>query len=452
MRTTNRSLRGHSGARRAHALVLLVGIALSAGLLAPMSAGAATQVTATENVNVRAKPSTKAKLIGALYRGQTVTAISRSANWTKISFQGDKAYVASRYLSGGSDLPTASKVDAGTVKITTAALNLRKGPGLSYAVITVLPKGARVTMTGKTARGFAELINGESTGWASTQYLARSRNGLPAIVGTRVATADLDIRTTSGSDSKTVAEVKKGTVLSVTGATQNGRAQIIYRKKIRWVTAKYLANPRTNLPAPPGLPKITGHRYATTELNIRSTYKDKYTLIAEVPTGTRLSITGVIKQKRMQIVYGNAARWVTAKYLSKSKPKASPGGQYKVEKGLKPNAIKVHRAILKEFPEIVTFYGVRADAIPDHPTGRALDCMIPNYRSAHGKALGFRMSRWARRNADKLGINYIIWDQHIWNKRRDSQGWRYMAGRGSDSANHKNHVHITVYAAGYAPV
>ena len=252
MPTMNRPIRGHSGARRVQALALLLGIALSAGLLAPTAATAATQVTAIENVNVRAKPSTTAKLVGALYRGQTVTALSRSANWTKISFEGGKAYVASRYLSGGSDLPTASKVDAGTVKITTAALNLRKGPGLSYKVIKVLPKGTRVTMTGKTARGFAELINGASTGWASTQYLAKSSSGLPAIIGTRVATADLDIRTTSGADSKTVAEVKKGTVLSVTGATQNGRAQIVYKKKIRWVTAKYLANPRTQPAGAPG--------------------------------------------------------------------------------------------------------------------------------------------------------------------------------------------------------
>ena len=74
-------------------------------------------------------------------------------------------------------------------------------------------------MTGKTASGFAEVINGASTGWASTQYLASSASGLPAIIGTRVATAALDIRTTSGADSKTVAEVKKGTILSVTGAT-----------------------------------------------------------------------------------------------------------------------------------------------------------------------------------------------------------------------------------------
>ena len=102
MRTTNRSIRGHSGARRVQALALLLGIALSAGLLAPTSASAATQVTATENVNIRAKPSTTAKMVGALYRGQTVTAISKSAHWTKISFEGGKAYVASRYLSGGS--------------------------------------------------------------------------------------------------------------------------------------------------------------------------------------------------------------------------------------------------------------------------------------------------------------------------------------------------------------
>ena len=74
------------------------------------------------------------------------------------------------------------------------------------------------------------------------QYLVNATNGLPAIVGTRVATAALDIRTSSGPDAKTVAEVKKGTVLSVTGAVQNGRAQIIYKSKVRWVTAKYLTN------------------------------------------------------------------------------------------------------------------------------------------------------------------------------------------------------------------
>ena len=47
----------------------------------------------------------------------------------------------------------------------------------------------------------------------------------------------------------------------------------------------------------------------------------------------------------------------------------------------------------------------------------------------------------------ELGIEYVIWNQQIWNIQRDAEGWRYMADRGGDSANHKNHVHITVYWA-----
>ena len=440
-------MRGLLIAMRSAVLALMITVAL---LVVPLPAQAAPQqLTATENLNVRAKPSTSSKIIGGLSRGQAVTGISTSKGWTKIKFGTGPAYVSSQYLSKSATLApsSASAVGAGLVKITTANLNLRKGPGLSYDVIRVLREGTRVTTTGKASRGFAELVNGSSTGWASMQYLVSATSGLPAIVGTRKATADLDIRTSSGSDAKTVAEVKKGTKLSVTGVVQNGRAQIIYQNKVRWVTAKYLSNPEVNLPAPPGLPKITGVRYATATLNIRSTYKDSYTLITEVPRGTELDITGVVKQGRMQIVYQNAVRWVTNKYLSKTKPSAgSPDPSWaKVEKNLQPNAIQVHRAVRAKFPQITTIYGWRRDVTPDHPAGRALDLMIPNYKSSSGKKLGGEVALWLKANARSLDINYVIWNQRIWNIERNSEGWRYMADRGGDSANHKNHVHVTVY-------
>ena len=434
---------------RAAAALVALGVIFS--LMWPQAAGATTQMTATVGVNIRSGASTQSSILGGLYRGQTVTAISSAAGWTKITFRGSTAYVASKYLSKGKDLPVPKKIGAGTVKITTTALNLRTGPGLSYRVIKVLKGGTKVTLTGKTARGWAQLINGKSTGWSSMQYLASSTTGRPAIIGKRVATADLDIRTTSGANAKTIAEVKKGTALSVTGAIQNGRAQIIYKGAIRWVTAKYLTNLKSNLPAPPKLPKITGTRYATATLNIRSTYADRYKLITEVPRGTKLNITGVVKNGRMQIIFEKAVRWVTAKYLSKSVPSSVPPSWRAVERGLKPNAVKVHRAARAKFPQITTYYTLRAGVFTDHSTGRALDLMIPNYRSASGKALGYKVAAWAKANAKPLGINYVIWNQHIWNIQRDSEGWRYMADRGGDSANHKNHVHITVFAAGFDP-
>lgn len=424
---------------------------LVSGLTGMQTAAADVQMTATEAVNVRSGPSTSKGIVGGLYRGQTVTVVSNTGSWTKIKFSGGLAYIATQYLTSGRTLPAPAPAAAptGAGRVTTTDLNLRKGPGLSYGVVRVVPDGARVTLTGKSSRGFAEVTYATSKGWVSTQYLASSASGLPAVTGTRYATANLSIRVTSANDTKIVGEIKKGTKLSVTGTTQNGRAQIVYANAVRWVTAKYLSNQAVTQPAVPSLPAVTGTRYATAGLLIRSTSGSTYTVITEVPTGTALEITGVVQNGRAQIVYLNTVRWVTAQYLSTKKPLTGGGSSgtpsYAVEKGLVPNSIKVHRASLAKFPQITTYYGVRPDAIPDHPSGRALDLMIPNYTTTSGKDLGALVAAWAQANQASLGIEYIIWNQRIWNVRRASEGWRYMADRGGDSANHKDHVHITVF-------
>ena len=49
----------------------------------------------------------------------------------------------------------------------------------------MLAEGTRVTTTGKTAKGFAEVVTGSARGWAAIQYLASSAAGRPAVIGTR---------------------------------------------------------------------------------------------------------------------------------------------------------------------------------------------------------------------------------------------------------------------------
>lgn len=443
------------------ALAVTAGVVV--GLLGTQPAQAGWQATATEGVNIRSGPSTSKSIIGGLYRGGTITALGSSNGWTKVRFNGNVAYISSKYLEKESDLPAPGSINTGSVKITTTDLNVRKGPGLSYDRVTTLPEGMKVTLTGKTSRGFAEVALSHGKGWVSTQYLASS-NGLPKITGTRTATADLLIRTTSDADFGIITEVKKGTKLKVTGATQNGRAQIVYGDAVRWVTAKYLSNTKVNTPVVPKLPKVVGTRYATTELMIRSSSSDTFKDLGDVPKGTELKITGVTKSGRAQIIYDNAVRWVTAKYLSKSKPKADDSGNsgnddgpsmdsgdYADEKGLQSNTIKVHRAILEKFPQIKTFYGVRPGSWnAEHRDGRAIDIMIPKYGTSSGKALGDEVAAWLRKNHKKFGVNYLIWQQRIWNIERDGEGWRWMADRGDDSANHYNHVHVTTYSSGHS--
>jgi uncharacterized protein YgiM (DUF1202 family) len=424
---------------------LLVCVALVVGLVGTSPASAVSTATTTDALNVRSGPGTTYQVLGTLKKGQKVTTLGASSGWTTIEFRDGEAYVATRYLRG-SATPVISTpgVRAGSVRATTTAVNARRAAGTSSPVLKVLAANSKLTMTGRASDGFAEVVLGTRKAWVWTTYL-KAASGLPAVVGTRVTTTALDIRSTAADQYTRVAEVKKGAKLSITGVVSNGRAQVIYASAARWVTAKYLTTAAATQPIAPGLPRVTGTRYATTSLAIRSTSADRYTTVAEVPRGTALRITGVVVDGRMQIVWNNAVRWVTAKYLSTSKPSVNNGAGAAVERGLTPNAIKVHRAARVTFPQITTYYGVRADSIPDHPSGRALDLMIPGYTSAKGKALGDQVAAWARANASELGIQYVIWNQRIWNVQRDKDGWRPMGNRGGDSANHKDHVHITVY-------
>ena len=78
------------------AVVTLLAAVLLLGAVGAAPAAADTQMTAIEGVNIRSGPSTSSAIIGGLYRGQTVTAISSADGWTKIRFLGGVAYIASR--------------------------------------------------------------------------------------------------------------------------------------------------------------------------------------------------------------------------------------------------------------------------------------------------------------------------------------------------------------------
>src|SRR6478672_9306400 len=98
----------HVGTTR-RSVVVASSLALSGlllGLAAPATAD--TSVTATTAVNIRAGASTSSKIIGGLYRGQTVVSVSTTGGWTKIKFSAGTGYVSSQYLKGGAALPGGS--------------------------------------------------------------------------------------------------------------------------------------------------------------------------------------------------------------------------------------------------------------------------------------------------------------------------------------------------------
>ena len=59
--------------------------------------------------------------------------------------------------------------------------------------------------------------------------------------------------------------------------------------------------------------------------------------------------------------------------------------------------------------------------------------------------VGRRLADWVRAHARELGVSEVIYSQHIWTVQRGSEGWRSMSDRGSATANHYDHVHVSVY-------
>ncbi len=84
----------------------------------------------------------------------------------------------------------------------------------------------------------------------------------------------------------------------------------------------------------------------------------------------------------------------------------------------------------------------------EHPRGRACDFAAePNgfggVATGGDRTYGNNLAAYFVRNANRLGVLYVIWFEQIWTP---STGWRaYRSGRGDPSSDHTNHVHLSMY-------
>ncbi|MGI5243678.1 coiled-coil domain-containing protein [Dactylosporangium sp. CA-139066] len=84
----------------------------------------------------------------------------------------------------------------------------------------------------------------------------------------------------------------------------------------------------------------------------------------------------------------------------------------------------------------------------EHPKGRACDFAADAKGFggiAEGASLeyGTSLATWLVRNAERLGVMYVIWFRQIWTP---AAGWHvYGSGKGDPSSDHTNHVHMSIY-------
>jgi hypothetical protein len=191
--------------------------------------------------------------------------------------------------------------------------------------------------------------------------------------------------------------------------------------------------------------KADGNKlWTTTVLDIwTSPDKDARTL-GELEEGKQVLVTGRKENGRVELVLKGVSRWVTAGYLTQDKPVTAAAGlsmepcpDGSVESGLTDNAVYVYRSVCHAFPQITTYGGW--DNHGEHASGRALDIMVSDVQ------LGTAIAEFLRSHASELHLYDVLWRQHIWTPVRSSEGWRSMPSRGSATANHYDHVHVSTY-------
>lgn len=103
--------------------------------------------------------------------------------------------------------------------------------------------------------------------------------------------------------------------------------------------------------------------------------------------------------------------------------------------GVQPHAARAGHHIAQRFgvPQSkILGRGPRGSATSDHPRGLALDFMVD-------PVTGTAIAAYVLAHRDELAVSYVIWRQRY----NDGTGWTLMPDRGTPTANHMDHVHIS---------
>ncbi|WP_161971564.1 SH3 domain-containing protein [Acidipropionibacterium jensenii] len=370
-------------------------------------------------------------------------------------------------------LPSASA--KATLVYATTEVRVRASATTASAIVGVLPRGGHVGTRGASVNGWTPVNYQGTNAWISTTYLTRTPstpttkpNPGSATTHTLVyATTDVRVRASATTASAIVGVLPRGGHVGTRGASVNGWTPVNYQGTNAWISTTYLTRTPSTPTTKPSTPTTnagssTGLVYATSWVRVRAGASTSSAILGTLQAGNHVGTRGASVNGWTPVNYQGTNAWISSDYLSRTKPATSTGSNGNGSSGsstptsswaaltangssglsgLRPSAKGIVNRTITAFPQIRTIYGVRADSIADHPSGHAVDLMLP--RGSRDSALGQQIAAYFRAHAQELGVQYIMYNKQIWNISRDSEGWRAVADRGSETANHMDHVHIT---------
>ena len=118
--------------------------------------------------------------------------------------------------------------------------------------------------------------------------------------------------------------------------------------------------------------------------------------------------------------------------------------------GMLPGARKFGQYMVNHFKAVRSYQGFNCrkvrggSSLSQHAVGRAVDLMIPTYKGQADNTEADGVANWIIRNAQQLGIQYLIWDRTSWSGSRSGDKHRHYTGQHP----HHDHIHAEFTWAG----
>ena len=194
-----------------------------------------------------------------------------------------------------------------TATVTENA-NIRSGPGTTFPILTVVPKGATVEQTTRQENDFHGVTYGGKIGWIYGPLIAMSGASDEAKwVGEAYATESLNLLSGPGTDHTSLCAVAAGAPLNVSNTVQDGFRYVVYEGIAGWMPDHLVAWRTAS--------NEKSTYITTTGLNLRDEPDMSSRILLVMPAGSQVTAVNGMSGGFRKVHFKGTTGWAATDYL-----------------------------------------------------------------------------------------------------------------------------------------
>jgi uncharacterized protein YraI len=190
----------------------------------------------------------------------------------------------------------------------TENANIRSGPGTTYPIVTVAPKGAAVELTSRQQNDFHGVSYKGKNGWVYSPLISTYRApGEARLVGEAFATDSMILLSGPGNDHTALRAVAPGAPLNVSNTVQNGYRYVVHDGVAGWMPDELVAWRTTG--------KEHSSLLTTAGLNLRAEPSMSSRVLLIMPAGSRVTAVNGTSGGFRKVHFKGTTGWAATNYL-----------------------------------------------------------------------------------------------------------------------------------------